>query len=107
MPGLDFAELRRRISMRRVLTLLDYRPTTCRGDPWRGPCPLCGPASTPPALPARYFTIHLGRHVFRCYRCGASGNQLDLWRLATSLPLYAAALDLCTRLHEPPPQLHS
>jgi hypothetical protein len=103
MPGLDYAELRRRLSMRRVLALLNYQPTTCRGDQWRGPCPLCGPPMS--GVRDRCFSVHVGRHVFHCHRCGASGNALDLWHLLTSLPLHAAALDLCQRLQEPPPWL--
>ena len=32
------------------------------------------------------------------FRCGASGNALDLWVAVTKLPVYEAALALCERL---------
>ncbi|MEX0641727.1 MAG: hypothetical protein WD468_03450, partial [Pirellulales bacterium] len=35
---------------------------------------------------------------FRCFTCGASGNQLDLWSAAQQLPLFEATIDLCHRL---------
>jgi hypothetical protein len=41
----------------------------------------------------------LARNAFRCFKCGASGNQLDLWAATTKTDLYAATIDLCRRLH--------
>jgi len=93
MAGIDYATLRQRIAMRRVLELIDYRPTARHGDQWRGPCPITDHA------PARdhdhCFSVHLTRNAFQCFRCQQSGNQLDLWAAITQRPLYPASIDLC------------
>jgi DNA primase len=51
------------------------------------------------------FAAHLGKNLFHCFRCGAGGNALDLWMALTGLPLHAAVLDLCQRLHQEVPWL--
>jgi DNA primase len=101
MSGLDYPAVRALIPIRRILEAIDYRPVTIRGDQWRGPCPLhsAGPGSE------TCFSIHLGKSVYRCFRCHACGNQLDLWIALTHLPLYEATLDLCRRLRLDPPRL--
>ena len=40
-------------------------------------------------------------------KCGARGNQLDLWAALTKQSLYAAALDLCRRFNLDIPWLGS
>ena len=45
MPGIDFALLRRQVSLTQVLDLLGFRPTTRRGPQVRGPCLLHGSRS--------------------------------------------------------------
>lgn len=97
MSRLDYSAIRRRIPIRCVLLLLGYQPARRRGQQWRGPCPLpgCSPSA---AKRDDYFSVHVGRHMFRCFRCGRSGNQLDLWLHATGLSLRPATLDLCRRL---------
>jgi DNA primase len=102
MPGIDYRALRAHISMEHVLRLLRFRPTRRRGDSLRGPCPLHDPSGTGDSL---CFSVHLGRHMFRCFRCGASGNQLDLWQMIHQGPLYLAALDLCQQAGIEPPLL--
>jgi len=95
MPGIDYTELRRRLTLGQVLELLHFVPSSrCRAQV-RGPCPVHG-SHTPRS---RSFAAHLERHCWQCFRCGAHGNALDLWAAATKLPLYEAALDLCRRLH--------
>jgi hypothetical protein len=123
MPGIDYRQLRARVSMRQVLTLLGFQPTHVRGDQVRGPCPLHGgleksqiptslqraghrasaPAST--RGESAPFSAHLEKHVYRCFACGSQGNQLDLWAAAQRLPLHAAALDLCQAARVSPPWL--
>jgi DNA primase len=95
MPGIDFAELRRRLHVNQVLELLDFVPRQRQGNQVRGPCPVHGSR----APRSRSFAAHLGRHCWHCFRCGAGGNALDLWAAVTRRPLYQAALDLCCRLH--------
>src|SRR5688572_15638449 len=101
MAGIDFRELRAAIAMRDVVALIDFVPTVVRGDQLRGPCPLHrsnNPRSTS-------FSISLGKNAFRCFRCGAAGNHLDLWVAVTKLPLYEAAEELCRRLGLAVPRL--
>jgi DNA primase len=103
MPSLDFAAIRRAVPIARVLELLQFVPTERRGNQLRGPCPIHG--STSPN--SRSFSVNLAKNAFRCFTCGASGNQLDLWSLATKLPLYEAAIDFCDRLQIPQPPHHT
>jgi len=107
MPGIDYHELRARVSMRAVLALLGFQPTRIRGAQLRGPCPLHGPSSEKQSrsLAVAPFSVHLEKQVYRCFACGSQGNQLDLWAAARGLPLHAAALDLCRALQFPPPRL--
>jgi DNA primase len=103
MAAIDYAAIRRRIAIRRVLELIAYQPTSTRGDQWRGPCPL-----EPHVLARRgdrYFSVNLARNLFHCFRCRRSGNQLDLWAAITQLPLYPATLDLCRRIGIEPPTI--
>ena len=100
MTGIDYRLLRTAVPMEHVLRLLQYQPTCRRGEQLRGPCPIHDPQLL--GLD-RCFSVHLGRHVFRCFHCGAGGNQLDLWRLVHALPLHDAALDLCRQAHILPP----
>ena len=77
------------------------RPRWRQGEQWRGPCPLHGSRSAT----SRVFAAHLGKNLFHCFRCGAGGNALDLWAALSRLPLHAAVLDLCQRLHQDVPWL--
>ena len=38
-------------------------------------------------------------HVYKCFKCGSSGNQLDLYATVTGLSLFEAAIALCEQLH--------
>jgi DNA primase len=60
----------------------------------RGPCPLHGSTTGT----ARCFSVNLEKNVFQCFKCGQSGNALDLWSKATRQTPYDAAIDLCKRL---------
>jgi DNA primase len=102
MSGLDYRALRAAVSMERVLSLLGFSPARRRGQQLRGPCPIHDPAGVGDR---RCFSVHLGRQAFRCFGCGAQGNQLDLWRLVHRLPLYSAALCLCRQARLDPPRL--
>jgi DNA primase len=98
---LDYRQIRQQVSIQEVLTLIGWTPSARRGAQLRGPCPLH--KSTQPR--SRVFSVNIERHIFRCFKCGAKGNQLDLWSEITGLPLYAAAVDLCDRLGIAPPHL--
>jgi putative transposase len=95
-PAIDFAAVRAAITMAAVLQLLGCSPTThTRGAQYRGPCPLHGSTSAT----SRCFSANLEQHVFHCFKCGRSGNALELWAQANRISIYDAAIDLCQRLH--------
>jgi putative transposase len=100
-PALDFAAVRAAITIAAVLDLLGFRAAGARGAQQRGPCPLHGSTSAT----SRCFSANLNRHTFQCFKCGRSGNALDLWAHATRQTPYDAALDLCNRLSIPLPLL--
>ena len=101
MPGIDLKLLRHQITIQQVLELLNFAPTVRVGPRLRGPCPIhgdCQPRS-------RAFSVHLGCHRYRCFRCHSAGTQLDLWAAVHGLSIYAAAGDLCRHLGIPIPYL--
>ena len=93
MAGVDFLAVRDSISMSSVLALLDFSPSTQEGKQLRGPCPIH--ISSSPT--SRSFSANLAKNAFRCFTCGAAGNQLDLWAKVRGLSLFDAAIDLCGR----------
>jgi DNA primase len=104
MPGIDFRQLRANVTIAEVLDLLKFAIETQTGDQVRGICPVHGSSTQGKH---HSFSAHLGRHSFQCFKCGASGNQLDLWAKATKQSVYQAALDLCARLNKETPWLSS
>jgi DNA primase len=94
MPSIDFAELRRRIPIRRVLELAGFRPVRISGAELRGPCPIHGSHS----YQSRSFAANIDKNVFRCFHCGAAGNVLDLWAAMNHTDVYRAAISLCEQL---------
>jgi CHC2 zinc finger len=94
MPGIDLVVLRRQIRLARVLELVHFQAVSRQGAQVRGACPVHG--STRPR--SRVFAAHLDKQMWHCFRCGASGNALDLWLAVTKQPVYAGALALCRRL---------
>jgi DNA primase len=101
MPLVDLRQARREVRLAWVLGLLGWHQRERTGAQVRGACPLHG--STSPR--SRSFSAHLGRGVWQCFRCGASGNALDLWAQATGQGLYPAVLDLYDRLGQSVPWL--
>jgi len=102
MPAIDYRRARAQLRLAKVLELIGYQPRWRRGPHGRGPCPLHGSRSAT----SRVFTVHLDKDLFHCFRCGAGGNALDLWAALQRLPLHAAVLDLCRRLHQEVPWLN-
>jgi putative transposase len=92
--AIDFAAVRAAITMTSVLGLLGFQPRSTRGAQQRGSCPLHGSTSGT----SRCFSANLDQHTFHCFKCGRSGNALDLWVHATRQSIYDAAADLCERL---------
>jgi DNA primase len=103
MPGIDLKEVRSQITIQQVLDLIGFVPTAHRGPRLRGPCPIhCD--SRPQS---RVFSVNLGCHRYRCFRCHSTGTQLDLWAAVRGLCIHAAAEDLCEHLGIPIPYLAS
>jgi hypothetical protein len=94
-PAIDFAAARAAITMAAV------QAHSTRGSQQRGPCPLHGSTSGT----SRCFSVTLDHHTFHCFKCGRSGNALDLWAQATQQSPYHSATDLCHRLGIPLPTL--
>ena len=103
MPGIDLKQVRREITIQQVLELLNFAPTACEGPRLRGPCPIHGDSHAR----SRAFSVHLGCHRYRCFRCHSAGTQLDLWAAVRGLSIYAAAKDLYEHLGIPIPYLPS
>jgi transposase InsO family protein len=100
-PPIDFAAVRAVITMAAVLQLLGYQAKSNQGAQQRGPCPLHGSTSAT----SRCFSVNIDQNMFHCFKCGRSGNALDLWAEATRQTPYDAAIDLCGRLNIPAPLL--
>jgi len=100
-PPIDFAAVHAAIGMAAVLGLLGFQPRSTHGAQQRGPCPLHGSNSST----SRCFSANLTQPAFHCFKCGRSGNALDLWAQATRQAPYDAAADLCQRLNIPLPIL--
>lgn len=96
MPSIDFAWVRSRISIQQVLELMNFQPHRRTGYELRGVCPIHGSTRAT----SRSFAVNLQKNAFRCFSCGAQGNQLDLWAAVRQQPLYEATVDLCQRLGE-------
>src|SRR5260370_10976 len=95
MPGIHFAAVRAMIPLADVLKLVGFVPCETAGDRVRGPCPVHH--STAPT--SRSFSANLKRHIYKCFTCGASGNQLDLYAAVTGQRLFEASIALCDPLH--------
>jgi len=100
-PAIDFAAVRAAITIAQVLTLIGFSARSDHAGQQRGPCPLHGSTRGT----ACCFSVNTTAHTFHCFKCGRSGNALDLWATAQSLSIYDAALDLCHRLNVPLPLL--
>jgi DNA primase len=94
MPLIDFHQVRSEIRLAEVLGLLGWRSRECRGVQVRGPCLVHGSISPT----SRSFSAHLGRNIWQCFVCAASGNALDLWVRVTGQALYPAVLELYRKL---------
>jgi transposase InsO family protein len=98
-PAIDFAAVRAAVTIAAVLDLLGFQPRSHHACQQRGACPLHGSS----AGTSRCFSVNREQQTFHCFKCGRSGNALDLWAQATRQSIYDAALDLCQRLNIPLP----
>src|SRR5262245_40143569 len=93
MPGVDYAVVRSLVTMSSVLSLIGFVPSESLGAELRGPCPIHVSSSST----SRSFAGNIRKHNFHCFKCGAKGNQLDLWVAVAKLPIHQAARDLCEK----------
>lgn len=95
----DYAWLRRQVTMKQVLEQLGWLDRLRQVSPGqlRGPCPVHEPQHS---NRCRSFSVNLNKHAFQCFHppCKASGNALDLWAAVHRLPLHAAAKHLAHTL---------
>jgi transposase len=92
----NFAQLRKQISMEQVLRALHaWDGLKGHGAQRRGPCPIHQPAGAE----GRSFSVNLHKNVFHCFdaSCGAKGNVLDLWAQSHEMTIPQAAHDLAER----------
>jgi DNA primase len=101
MPLLDFRQARAEIRLAEVLELLGWTARSRGGAQVRGPCPVHGSRSPT----SRSLSAQVDKNAWQCFRCGASGNALDLWAQATRQELYPAVLELYRRLGRAVPWL--
>jgi DNA primase len=99
MPGIRFAAVRALIPLADVLGLVSFVPHEVCGDQVRGPCPVHRSASPH----SRSFSANLKRNAYRCFKCGSSGNQLDLYAAIRGLTVFEAAVALCVELRQEVP----
>jgi hypothetical protein len=71
VPLLDLRQARAELRLGEVLELLGWTRRAGLGEQLRGPCPVHGARS--PA--SRSFAAHLGKNVWHCFVCGASGTR--------------------------------
>ena len=101
MSYIDFRQARSEVRLAVVLELLGWRCRERHGMQVRGPCPIHGSSSPR----SRSFSAHLGRNIWQCFRCGASGNALELWARVSGEALYPATVELYRRIGRTPPLL--
>lgn len=98
---LNFAELRKQVTIAQLLDHIHWRPRSTHGDPHRGWCPVHEQADPM----SRCFTVQTEKSVYCCHRCGSEGNVLDLWIALCGKSILAAGWDLVTIFGLRPPLL--
>ena len=103
MPGIDFKKVRESIRIAEVLELAGFVGSSGSGDQRRGPCPVHRSSSAS----STSFSVSLAKNTYQCFKCGAGGDQLDLWVAVTRTNIHQAALDLCNLLNRQVPWIQS
>lgn len=101
--SIDYRRLREKIRIEELLGWIGWEAARRKGDQLRGACPLCAqyPLNSSPAGELRHdcsFSVNTQHNIFRCFRCGYSGNALDLWAKLHGLSIYQAATEIQNRL---------
>ncbi len=93
MPRIHYFMIKRQVTMDDVLQLIGWDSST--GSKKRGSCPVHGNDSK---RRSNCFSVDRQGNRFQCFKCGAKGNQLDLYCLANKQKIYEGTIDLCNRL---------
>ena len=96
MNWLDYREIRARVRLIDLLASMDWRALRCRGDQHRGPCPLPGCIQRTDRRFNATFSLHVGRNIYRCFRCGSQGGVIDFWSAYRGQSIAEAAQELWT-----------
>jgi hypothetical protein len=90
--SIDFAHVKRQLSMQRVLDQLGLTAKLRGSGPQRkGACPIHRGDQR-----GRTFSVNLDEQVFYCHHaaCGRKGDVIDLWASVNGMSLREAAIDL-------------
>jgi DNA primase len=97
LAPIDFQALKAEVSLLDVLRLYDWEPVKERGEELRGPCPVHGSSSATSTI----FAVSPTKNAWKCHKCEAGGNQLDLAASYFNLPqdqVVRIAVALCREL---------
>jgi transposase len=88
---IDFAHLKKHLTMERVLDQLGLTPRLKGSVQRRGPCPIHRGDGR-----GRTFSVNLEDNVFQCFdaACAKKGDVIDLWASVKGMSLRQAAVDL-------------
>lgn len=94
MNWLDYREIRARVRLVDLLASIGWRASRRRGDQHRGPCPLPGCVERIDRRSQSTFSLHTGRNIYRCFRCGSHGGVIDFWSAYRGQSIKQAAQEL-------------
>lgn len=100
MPYVDYREIRERVPILDLLERCGWRAESNWGvdGTVRGGCPVHGSRAG-----SRAFEVQPSRRVWRCWKCGAHGDVVQLAARLWELDQYTAALRLCELFGVDPP----
>lgn len=89
--GFHVAEVRAKIALADVLDLIGFVACVSSGDQMRGPCPVHHSS----ALSTRGVSANLRLHIYKCFGCGSSVDQLDRYASVRRLSLSSGRPTRC------------
>ncbi|QEG35900.1 DNA primase [Bythopirellula goksoeyrii] len=104
LDPIDFKALKAQISIIDLLELFEWQAIKARGDEVRGPCPVHGSSSPTSTI----FAVSTSKNAWKCRKCEAGGNQLDLAAHYFDIPrdqCVRVAVALCRELGREIPRI--
>ncbi|MBM4077672.1 MAG: hypothetical protein FJ267_18750 [Planctomycetes bacterium] len=80
-----------------LLKSIGWKSIEGRGDQLRGPCPLpaCISRTANNSKQTRgSFSVHAGKNVYQCFRCGSKGNVVAFWQAYRCKSHHESAIEL-------------